>query len=166
MILQLLLDHFGSSRQIRVLDAGCGKGWLSGKLAEMGFLTTGVDISEAAIEFAKNRGLGSFYVSCLDQFSSPDVYDAVICMDVLFHILDDTLWENTILNLGSLLGNNGLFILSDDLRDRTYHLGDYIVHRSRVQYTGVLNLLSLKIRAEIPYRVFGNPNSLIACTRG
>lgn len=48
----------------RVLDAGCGEGWLARKLASHGINVTGFDGSEALIADAQQQGGGSFF--CLN----------------------------------------------------------------------------------------------------
>src|SRR5690349_8868617 len=39
----------------RILDAGCGSGWLLGQLARDGADATGIDISQRAVELAQER---------------------------------------------------------------------------------------------------------------
>lgn len=55
-------------RPSRVLDAGCGEGWLSRMLSAEGIDSIGFDGSAALIEAAKNEGSGQFKVLSYDQF--------------------------------------------------------------------------------------------------
>lgn len=53
--LQVLKKYCPSSQEIKVLDIGCGTGFLSLLLGEMGIQTTGLDLSSAMLEKAKEN---------------------------------------------------------------------------------------------------------------
>jgi 2-polyprenyl-3-methyl-5-hydroxy-6-metoxy-1,4-benzoquinol methylase len=55
-ILPSLLDLLGDVRGRRVLDAGCGEGYLSRVLAARGALVTGADIAPSLVEQARQKG--------------------------------------------------------------------------------------------------------------
>ena len=80
-ILRAVLDQ--SPR--RVLDVGCGEGWLCRALSSKGVETVGVDGSTALIEFARAAGGGQFQLLPYDELTaSPErvgrnEYDVVIC---------------------------------------------------------------------------------------
>jgi 2-polyprenyl-3-methyl-5-hydroxy-6-metoxy-1,4-benzoquinol methylase len=86
-ILQLLrdlaLDH------PRVLDLGCGTGWLTERLAEFG-PSTGVDLAEGVIAAARSRSPHiTFLAGNLFELSLPrDHYDVVVSQDVIAHVTD------------------------------------------------------------------------------
>jgi magnesium-protoporphyrin O-methyltransferase len=75
------------------LDAGCGTGALSLKLAENGCRVDAFDVSAPMISFAryntKDRSRGTapnFYVGDIAGLKeAPHSYDLVCCLDVLFH---------------------------------------------------------------------------------
>ncbi|NNF13294.1 MAG: methyltransferase domain-containing protein [Gemmatimonadetes bacterium] len=52
----VLWDFAGSVEGRDVLDAGCGTGYLSRKLAERGARVVGIDLSDEMIEIARSRG--------------------------------------------------------------------------------------------------------------
>jgi 2-polyprenyl-3-methyl-5-hydroxy-6-metoxy-1,4-benzoquinol methylase len=54
-ILPSLLDWLGELRGRRVLDAGCGEGYLARVLADRGAAVTGIDISPGLIEQARRK---------------------------------------------------------------------------------------------------------------
>ena len=57
----------------RVLDVGCGEGWLARAIAPDGFDVTGIDGSAALIERARASGGGRFHVMAYETFSAhPD----------------------------------------------------------------------------------------------
>jgi cyclopropane fatty-acyl-phospholipid synthase-like methyltransferase len=91
-----LLGASNVSRSARILDAGCGAGALSAILHQAGFEVTGVDGSESAIANAQARGLGSYSVSTLREISYKNQFDAVLCLDVLYHILDEEEWRGSL----------------------------------------------------------------------
>lgn len=76
-----------------VLDIGCGGGILSESLAEEGAIVTGLDVSQASLQVAKdharNKRLKINYVCQTAEAHSADsvgVYDVVACMEVLEHV--------------------------------------------------------------------------------
>jgi len=80
----------------RVLELGCGGGWLALELARRGLHVTGVDacapLIEAAQEYARQQGLGEgelrFEVADLNAVSLPArTYDTVIAWQSLHHLL-------------------------------------------------------------------------------
>ena len=76
----------------RVLDAGCGGGYMSEALARSGAKVTGVDIAPGAIDAArlraKQEGLPINYrIANAEQLPFDNgSFDAVVCTDVLVHV--------------------------------------------------------------------------------
>ena len=70
---------------ISMLDAGCGTGRMMEILQKYGIIS-GIDFSADAVSFAGKRGLKNVEIGDLNdcQFDD-DSYDAVICLDVLYH---------------------------------------------------------------------------------
>jgi 2-polyprenyl-3-methyl-5-hydroxy-6-metoxy-1,4-benzoquinol methylase len=78
-ILEIVLQY----QPQRVLDVGCGEGWLTRAIANRGVEVVGVDGSPALIERASHRG-GSFALLTYEQIiSDPAIlgepYDAIVC---------------------------------------------------------------------------------------
>lgn len=72
----------------RVLDAGCGNGYLTGLLADRGFLCHGVDPSNSGIDVAR-RAYPAASFACLDltrEPLDPCSFDAAACMEVIEHV--------------------------------------------------------------------------------
>ena len=160
-----ILDSYFNRDILRILDAGCGKGWLSEQLTSQGHDVHGIDSSETAIKICKDHRQGEFTVSRLGNFTSAELFDAVISMDVLFHILDDQEWEKSLLNLASLLTADGILIIADDPREQRYNLGDYIVHRSMSEYLSSLEPHGFNLVETLPLRFAGNPNKFLVFQR-
>lgn len=98
----------------RVLDLACGKGRHSKYLAEQGYDVTGIDISHASIEFARQfeQENLSFYQHDMRLPFRTNYYDAVLNMFTsfgYFHSDQDHL--RTLLHVGKELNHNGLFLL-------------------------------------------------------
>src|SRR5438132_11813097 len=54
-----VLNAVGPARGLRVLDAGCGEGYLARKLAKEGAIVTGIDSSAELIKAARAHELAS-----------------------------------------------------------------------------------------------------------
>lgn len=82
-----------------VLDAGCGAGSLTLRLAKAGFRVEAIDLADGFIEYvekkAKERGLLNYVnvgVADITDIKFPDEsFDAVVCGEVLEHIKKDNL---------------------------------------------------------------------------
>ena len=109
----------------RILDVGCGSGWLSEFFARLGYDVTGIDISPDLIEIARARVRSVAYgadhetpLRCRflvhDAEGSPlaEEFDAVICYDSLHHFEDE---RAVVSNLSAMTRYGGaLFILEGD----------------------------------------------------
>ena len=105
---------------VNVLDIGSGTGFYVGLWKDLGTISiTGTDITTVAVD-----NLRSMYPS--NEFFQVDIgdeeaykklskkFDIISAFDVLFHIVDDTRYENAIRNIFSLLKPGGFFIFSDN----------------------------------------------------
>lgn len=79
----------------RVLDCGCGTGWLAYFLARRGYSVVGTDVSPDAIELARRNPMfeggeaPEFLVADSEALSFDSVFDAVIFFDSLHHAVDE-----------------------------------------------------------------------------
>lgn len=79
-----LLEAVEEQRPGRVLDVGCGEGWLARALAGRGVEVVGIDASAPLVERARAAGGGHFHVcSYAELVTAPERvgagYDAVVC---------------------------------------------------------------------------------------
>ncbi|WP_044620402.1 class I SAM-dependent methyltransferase [Gynuella sunshinyii] len=102
----------------KLLELGCGEGHLSRCFARLGYEVTGVDISSAAVNWAKEKSKslnipGHFYVADLTKpaIDFLETYDVIVDGNCLHCIIGDD--RRTFLNLvfQSLL-KNGVFFVS------------------------------------------------------
>ena len=95
-----------------VLEAGCGDGYLSDKIAERVNTLTSVDISHDRIRKAKkltNKHNVRFLKEDITSMNLKQKYDKIICSEVLEHILD---YKLAIKNLSRHLEKNGQLIIT------------------------------------------------------
>lgn len=77
---------------VRVLDVGCGEGWLARALAGMGAVVTGIDASAPLIDAARASGGGADYACVSYEQLESDAsvvegpFDLIVCN---FALLDD-----------------------------------------------------------------------------
>src|SRR6201988_1647320 len=109
----------------KILDVGCGSGWLAEYFARLGYQTTGIDISPTLIEMSRERVQGipydvdhetllncSFRVHDIESGPLPEQFDAVICYDSLHHFEDE---EAVMRHIAAMLPVGGvLFILEGE----------------------------------------------------
>jgi 2-polyprenyl-6-hydroxyphenyl methylase/3-demethylubiquinone-9 3-methyltransferase len=79
-------------RTAKILDVGCGAGFLSNALAAADFQVYGVDLSESSLEVARRYDrTGRVTYICADAFQLPfadQSFDVITAMDFLEHIED------------------------------------------------------------------------------
>lgn len=99
-----------------LLDAGCGSGWFTQRFVEMGYKVTAFDFTASGIAAAKERVSGdvTWVVSDIASYRSDHSHPLVVCIDVLFHIVDDSAWIEAVSNLGALAAG-GVLIIQDHL---------------------------------------------------
>ncbi len=124
----------------RVLDAGCGKGYYTRLLAGFGHRVDGIDTSVHAISHCRSLAgpRQSFHVCALSDWSPSYLYDAVVCIDVLYHLMDDAEWEASVRHLASLVRLGGRLGLVDHDRDEDKVWRDYQKTRASSRYGDVL----------------------------
>ena len=109
----------------RILDVGCGSGWLSEYFARLGYIVKGIDISPDLIQMSEERVARvpygadhetplrcSFAVHDAEAAPLPEKFDAILCYDSLHHFEDERAVVN---NLAAMLDVGGLlFILEGE----------------------------------------------------
>ncbi|MFC5212966.1 class I SAM-dependent methyltransferase [Streptomyces coerulescens] len=151
-LLSLVGDLSSPAAPLFVLDAGCGKGYFARALARCGHRVDAFDASRTAVDHARAEGGGPRYaVAALDEWRAPWPYDIVVCVDVLFHVLDDEEWAAGLRNLASLVRVAGRLIVTDEDTAHRTPRGAYIVHRPLTAYRAELEPLGLRHTLSEPY---------------
>lgn len=80
----LIKDVFGPRR---VLDVGCGPGFLMTFLQELGVEVDGVDFSESSLTLAPEQVRDRITIGPVDELGAEDrSYDLVVCREVMEHL--------------------------------------------------------------------------------
>lgn len=98
-------------KEPRIIEIGCGTGWLSGILAQFG-PTTGVDLSDAAIAGARTRYPSVTFVAAdvsSPTFTAAGPFDVAVSHEVIEHIEDQAAHMKMV---AELLVQNGHLILT------------------------------------------------------
>jgi len=108
--LKKFVGFFGTSP--RILDAGCGTGCESMRLAGLGADVVGIDLSEESIKIAKTRNPNCrFKLMDLKQLNnSIGVFDGIISLGVIIHIEDCDL-HTVFSNFAKVVNLNGFLFL-------------------------------------------------------
>ena len=113
-----------------VLDAGCGVGYGSAYLAEVASRVIGIDVSEEAIEYARQRyGRPNleFVVGDLLALEFDDgSFDAVCSFETIEHVEDV---ERYLSQIARVLHPDGIFVVSTPRVDATTRAPDNPFHR-------------------------------------
>jgi SAM-dependent methyltransferase len=99
----------------RICDLGCGNGYLSGRLAAMGYHVTGIDASDSGIELARKAYISDkiefICASIGDSLSEKlgdNTFDLVISSDVIEHLYRPS---DLVVSAYTILRPNGHFIV-------------------------------------------------------
>jgi len=115
-----ILSLVGSGK--RILDVGCGEGYLAKLLMEKGNEVYGIDISEHAVELARRNGVKAFVcdVENEDLPFKKSFFDAIILSEVLEHLISP---REVIEKLKPYLVDGGYFLLTfPNIAHYTYRL--------------------------------------------
>jgi SAM-dependent methyltransferase len=114
--IETLVKGLDLKSPIRVLELGCGTGMIAGAFIRSGCQYTGVDISEKAIEIAKERyPAGKFEVANIAKLPLIGYFDIIIERTVFIHLTEDVYWRSVIGEVKRLLAKDGIFIVMDNL---------------------------------------------------
>jgi methionine biosynthesis protein MetW len=107
-----VLGMFGRMEGCRILDVGCGDGFITRRIGEStGARMSGVDISANALKAAKKAGIDARHAN-LDRDRLPftdGYFDAVFCGDVVEHVFDT---ERLLAEVRRVLKPGGFVVMS------------------------------------------------------
>ncbi len=87
-----LIKHIGENIHIdscrRVLDAGCGGGWMTECLSGSGRQCIGIDIAAEMLRYCNRDNSGFVCGNLCSLPFQPDVFDGVVCYFVLINFMD------------------------------------------------------------------------------
>lgn len=86
---QMLTPYLPKDKTIRILDIGCGMGFLLQTLNNLGYeRISGMEASKEQAEICQEKGLDVMYSEdTVEELQKrPEMYDLILCIDVLEHI--------------------------------------------------------------------------------
>jgi ubiquinone/menaquinone biosynthesis C-methylase UbiE len=106
---------------MKVLDFGCGSGWLTNILASMGLHASGIDISSNAVNLAKvvhsnykkyqpDLHADFFVFNCINIPFDDNIFDRIICFDSFHHVGDQ---YNTLKEFFRVLKPGGVLLMGE-----------------------------------------------------
>ncbi|MDP3697326.1 MAG: sugar nucleotide-binding protein [Candidatus Taylorbacteria bacterium] len=91
IVFDILKKYGRKPEETKILDFGCGSGYLTARLAEQGYQSFGLDISSEAIQFGRRQGIKNIDVIDAHKLNFPDNYfNTVLLLDVIEHLEDES----------------------------------------------------------------------------
>ncbi|HML05533.1 MAG TPA: class I SAM-dependent methyltransferase [Methanobacterium sp.] len=141
------------------LDIGCGDGFFTSKLLELGYMVDAIDISPEAIKSTRKRveTLGmensvNLFNTEIEEFHPTQKYDVILCFEVLEHIKDDL---NTLKKINEWIKNDGILIISvphrQDLWNYSDEVGGHYRRYSKDELSKKLKIANFKVKKLFDY---------------
>jgi 2-polyprenyl-6-hydroxyphenyl methylase/3-demethylubiquinone-9 3-methyltransferase len=109
-ISQKIKSEFGALESVKVLDVGCGAGFLSNHLSQEGFAVTGVDLSESSLAVAKlkdqTKRVNYVLADAYQLPFSAESFDVITSTDFLEHVSEP---QRVLQEVSRCLKPGGLF---------------------------------------------------------
>ncbi len=136
-----------------VLDVGSGSGFFVNFFREHGVQTmVGLDIAPASVHYLRKQFPEyEFHIADIGERQRPieREFDIVSAFNVLYHIIDDTLFEQALEHLASFTKLNGFLIISDCLSS-SHFTPRHVRFRGLEYYTETFERLGLQILESLP----------------
>lgn len=149
------------SGSLDILDVGTGTGFYIECWRELAVRSiTGVDLTDVAVNrLTKRYPQSEFYRIDI----SKDIgklrgrrFDVVSCMDVLFHIVDDSSYRRAVENIYALLRPGGFFGFTEALIRGPTSRSKHVVHRPLCNVGTMLNDVGFRVVRRKPFLVLMN----------
>lgn len=114
-VIDAIKTQYGNTKEMAILDAGCGTGGLMLKLKAAGYTNVmGADISEHALQICRQRELEAIQsnITELRQKLAGELFDVIICNDVLCYFTMQQI-PAIIKGFKALLKPGGLLIMNN-----------------------------------------------------
>lgn len=142
------------------LDVGSGTGFYIERWRALGASrVAGVDLTDvAARKLAEKFPFATFRQGDVGDAAFPvaETYDAVSCMDVLFHIVDDGRFETALANIYKSLKPGGFFVYSDNFVHGAAVRAEHQVSRSLADIEAALRRVGFRVESRKPMFVLMN----------
>lgn len=143
-----------------VLDVGSGTGFYVRLWDRLGAAdVTGCDMTDAAVARLRERFPDHRFVrqdaADLDAFEDAS-FDALSCMDVLFHITDDDRYTSAVGEFARVLRPGGTLVISENCLQRPEQRGEHQVNRTLEWIAGTLDKAGFDLRLRVPMLMLMN----------
>ena len=97
----VLARHLAQKSNLRILDVGCGYGYLTHAMRSRGFEAFGIDISAQALTIARQRYGDYFFHADVQSFGWPAAqrFDLIVAIEVIEHLADPVACVRSLLGL-------------------------------------------------------------------
>ena len=158
MALRKLLKHIGYIK--RALDIGCGDGRFTFIVKAHSIRVTGIDISPKLIQKALSqieneidRENIQFNVDSIETFTTDLRYQLITCMGVTSGLIDNSIFDETIIKIGQLMTRKSWLIVKDTLslkEDKINKVNNYVaIYRNINSYKNFFYKHGFLIEKEI-----------------
>ncbi len=146
---------------MRVLDIGSGGGFYVALWKRLGVQDiTATDLTEASIQAIGRRFPGincaRYDVGGADSPFELGSFDAISCMDVVHHLMDDAAYQRAFANCAGLLRPGGALIFTDNFLHGPAYRGPHHVSRSLTEIERSVTAAGLRITLRKPMFVLMN----------
>ena len=120
-------DYLKNKKKLKILEVGCGYGYLSYAIKKSGMDITGIDISGEAINYARSN-FGNFYTQSNIENLDPakNKYDVIIATELIEHLIDP---NEFLKKCRELLKDEGVILLTTP--DKDYYPSNHIWNTDR-----------------------------------
>lgn len=108
-----IISTLADIKAVKILDMGCGEGWLSRHMTSMGKKTVGIDAISMLLDTARSKGLETYYQMSYEEIAEgrpiPEApFDAVVFN---FSIYQKELLYSLLKEVNKILTNGGFTII-------------------------------------------------------
>jgi len=103
-----------NNKKLKILEVGCGYGYLTYSLRKMGHEVFGIDIAKNAIKFAKQNFGNYFSLGSINDIHKKDKFDIIIATELIEHLQNPAEFISLCTNL---LKDKGKIIITTPNKD-------------------------------------------------
>lgn len=105
-------------KRLKILEVGCGYGYLTYSILRMGHDIIGIDIAKNAIEFARSNFGDNYYLKSIHDITAENKFDVIIATELIEHLQTPVEFIRTCLKL---LNDDGKIIITTPNKEYLPH---------------------------------------------